>query len=84
MNPPAVSATSRIRQWASGYLADYDARQPGTMFAKGVIMDVAQAYELPSAVAELRRDRGEPLRAGQIILTGSIPKLIPVTEDCVV
>jgi 2-keto-4-pentenoate hydratase len=27
-------------------------------------------------------DRGERLRAGQIILTGSIPSLIPITENC--
>jgi hypothetical protein len=40
INPPAASATSRIRQWASGRLADYDARQSGTMFAKGVVLDV--------------------------------------------
>jgi len=59
MNLPAASATSRIRQWAAGQLADYDACQPGTMFAKGVVLDVAQGYELQSAVAELRRDRGE-------------------------
>jgi len=53
------SATSLIRRWASGQLADYDARQPGTVFAKGVVLDVAQGYELQSAVAQLRRDRGE-------------------------
>jgi 2-keto-4-pentenoate hydratase len=29
------------------------------MFAKGVVLDVAQGYELQSAVAQLRRDRGE-------------------------
>jgi 2-keto-4-pentenoate hydratase len=55
------SASTRMRQWASDLLADYDMRQPGTMFAKGVVLDVAQGYELQSAVAELRRDRGEPI-----------------------
>ena len=59
MNPRSVFATSRIRQWASGLLADYDAGQPGTMFANGVVLDVPQGYELQSAVAELRCDRGE-------------------------
>lgn len=59
MNPPAASAASRIRQWAAGQLADYDARKPGTMFAKGVVLGMAQGYELQSAVAELRRVRGE-------------------------
>ncbi len=55
------SASTRMRQWASDLLADYDTRQPGTMFAKGVVLDVAQGYELQSAVAGLRRDRGEPI-----------------------
>ncbi|MEC7564093.1 MAG: hypothetical protein VX738_00290 [Planctomycetota bacterium] len=59
MNSSADSATSRIRQWASGHLADYDAHQPGTLFAKGIVLDVAQGYELQSAVAQLRQDRGE-------------------------
>ena len=59
MNPPAASATSRIRQWAASQLADYDARQPGTMFANGIVLDVSQGYELQSAVTELRRGRGE-------------------------
>ena len=28
----------RIRRWASRQLADYDARQPGTVFAEGVVL----------------------------------------------
>ena len=28
------------------------------------------------------RDRGDRLSAGQIVLTGSIPSLIPIAEDC--
>ena len=32
-------------------------------------------------LTESVRDRGERLSAGQIILTGSIPKLIPIAED---
>jgi 2-keto-4-pentenoate hydratase len=28
------------------------------------------------------RERGDRLRAGQIILTGSIPNLIPINGDC--
>jgi 2-keto-4-pentenoate hydratase len=61
MNSAATSTASRIRQWAAGHLADYDARKPGTIFAKGVVLDVAQGYELQAAVADLRRDRGERL-----------------------
>ncbi len=54
-----MNLTSRIQRWASGQLSDYDAHQPGTMFARGVVLDVAQGYELQSAVAQLRLDRGE-------------------------
>ena len=59
MNPLADSSNPRMRQWASSHLSDYDVHQPGTMFAKGVVMDVAQGYELQSTVSQLRRDRGE-------------------------
>jgi len=31
---------------------------------------------------EILRDRGEQFCAGQTILTGSIPSLIPISEDC--
>ncbi len=31
---------------------------------------------------EMVRDRGDRLSARQIILTGSIPSLIPIGEDC--
>jgi len=46
-------------QWASRQLADYDAHDPGTVFAEGVVLNVARGYELQSAVAELRQRRGE-------------------------
>ncbi|MBD55252.1 MAG: hypothetical protein CMM05_09295 [Rhodopirellula sp.] len=54
-----ASVTSQNQQWASRQLADYDARLPGTMFAEGVVLDVAQGYELQSAVAQWRCGRGE-------------------------
>ena len=53
------SFTPRIRQLAARQLADYDAREPGTLFAEGVTLDVAEAYAVQSAVAALRRGRGE-------------------------
>ena len=59
MNQPETSATSRIGQWASRQLADYDAHHPGTLFAEGLVLNVAEGYELQSAVAELRQRRGE-------------------------
>jgi len=54
-----ASDTSRIMQWASRQLADYDAHNPGSLFAEGIVLDVAQGNDVQSAVAQLRRDRGE-------------------------
>ena len=59
MNRSPDSATSQIQKWAARQMADYDAHCPGTMFAEGVVLDVAAAYELQSAVAQLRAGRGE-------------------------
>ena len=59
MTEAETSITSRIGGWASRQLADYDAHNPGSVFAEGVVLNVAQGYELQSAVAELRRRRGE-------------------------
>ena len=59
MTEAETSITSRIGGWASRQLADYDARKPGSVFAEGVVLSVAQGYELQAAVAELRRRRGE-------------------------
>ena len=61
MNRSSASVSSQTQLRASRQLADYDACQPGTMFAEGVALDVAQAYEIQSAVAQLRCDRGERL-----------------------
>ena len=52
---------SEIKQWAVRQLADFDARQPGSVFADGVVLNVPQAYVLQSAVAALRCDRGEQI-----------------------
>lgn len=35
-------------------------------------------------LTEVVRDRSDHLHAGQIVLTGSIPSLIPIAEDCVI
>jgi 2-keto-4-pentenoate hydratase len=59
MNQSEASGKSQIKRWAARQLADYDARRPGTLFAEGVVLDVAGGYELQSAVAQLRCDRGE-------------------------
>ncbi len=59
MNQSESSGRSQIRRWAARQLADYDAREPGTLFAEGLVLNVAEGYELQSAVAELRCRRGE-------------------------
>ena len=59
MNQSEFLVPSRIRRWATRQLADYDARQPGTLFAEGVVLDIEEGYAVQSAVAELRRQRGE-------------------------
>jgi 2-keto-4-pentenoate hydratase len=61
MSQSESSNTSRIGDWASRQLADYDAHHPGTVFAEGVVLNVAEGYELQSAVAELRCRRGEQI-----------------------
>lgn len=59
MAPANLSFTSQIDHWAARQLADYDAHQPGSLFAEGVQLNVAEGYALQSAVAELRQQRGE-------------------------
>jgi 2-keto-4-pentenoate hydratase len=59
MTEAETSITSRIEQWATRQLADYDAHNPGTLFAEGVVLNVAQGYQLQTAVAQLRQRRGE-------------------------
>ncbi|PHR94817.1 MAG: hypothetical protein COA78_31510 [Blastopirellula sp.] len=51
--------TTQLNQWATRQLNDYDAHNPGTLFAEGVVLNVEQGYQLQAAVAELRCTRGE-------------------------
>jgi len=58
--PPADSAfKSQIEQWAARQLSDYDACQPGSLFAEGVLLNVEEGYALQTAIAKLRHRRGE-------------------------
>jgi 2-keto-4-pentenoate hydratase len=59
MNQSEASSKSKIGEWASRQLADYDRHHPGSMFAEGVVLNVSEGYQLQSAVAKLRRRRGE-------------------------
>ncbi len=57
MNSEETDRDARTRR----QLADYDARQPGMMFAEGVVLGIEEAYELQASVAELRQRRGEKI-----------------------
>lgn len=59
MDRSSDSNASQLEQWAARQLADFDARNPGTLFAEGLVLDVDRAYALQSAVSQLRRQRGE-------------------------
>jgi 2-keto-4-pentenoate hydratase len=59
------------------------------IFANDRLLDECEGASLIQTIGsslewlmEILRARGERLSAGQIILTGSIPSLIPVGEDC--
>ena len=54
-------SSDQIEKWAARQLADYDAREPGTLFGEGVTVDVDDGYRIQTAVAELRELRGETI-----------------------
>ena len=56
---------------AARQLEDYDAHQPGMLFAEGCVLDVLQGYELQHAVAKLRFQRGERLIGYKVGCTSS-------------
>lgn len=49
----------KLEEWAARQLADFDARDPGSLFGEGLTLDVAGGYELQTAVTRLREARGE-------------------------
>jgi 2-keto-4-pentenoate hydratase len=59
MTETRSSISSQIEHWAARQIADYDAHDPGTLFAEGLELDVDQGYSLQAAVARLRQLRGE-------------------------
>jgi len=59
MNQPDAISDSQLNEWATRQLADDDARTPGSIFGEGVVLSVAQGYDLQAAVARLRCERGE-------------------------
>lgn len=60
-----------------------------SIFADDLLLDKCTGTTLIQTIhsslnwlARAARDRGERLSAGQVILTGSIPSLIPIATDC--
>lgn len=83
MTEAETSITSRIEQWAIRQLADYDAHNPGSIFAEGVVLNVAQGYELQSAVAQLRRRRGERIIGYKVGCTSATIRAQLGIDHCV-
>jgi 2-oxo-hept-3-ene-1,7-dioate hydratase len=52
-------AEDTLNSIANQMLIDYDARNPGTVFADGLRLELTEAWRLQSAVARLREQRGE-------------------------
>jgi 2-keto-4-pentenoate hydratase len=71
MNQSKPSDNLQIEQWATRQLADFDARQPGTIFAEGVVLSVAEGYALQAAVVRLRCLRGEQVVGYKVGCTSS-------------
>lgn len=61
MNRDEKISPAQIDAWAAQQLADYDARNPGTMFSEKVELSVPQAYDIQTAVAQRRNQRGEQI-----------------------
>ncbi len=83
MTEAKPSVTSRIGQWASRQLADYDAHNPGSVFAGGVVLSEAQGYELQSAVTTLRRRRGERIVGYKVGCTSATIRAQLGIDHCV-
>ena len=71
MNGTAGSHMVEVGALAARQLEDYDAHQPGMLFAEGCVLDVLQGYELQNAVAKLRFQRGERLIGYKVGCTSS-------------
>jgi 2-keto-4-pentenoate hydratase len=71
MNGTAGSHMVDVGALAARQLEDYDAHQPGMLFAEGCVLDVLQGYELQNAVAKLRFQRGERLIGYKVGCTSS-------------
>jgi 2-keto-4-pentenoate hydratase len=61
MKPTEMHPPAQIQQWAKRQLTDYDSQRPGSLFAEGLCLSVEEGYQLQTAVAQLRVQRGDAI-----------------------
>ncbi len=83
MCQPESTTDQQLSEWASRQLSDYDAHDPGTLFAEGILLSVKQAYALQSAVADLRRQRGEQVIGYKVGCTSSTIRAQLGIDHCI-
>jgi len=70
-----------LQDIAARMLADYDAVTPGTVFAEGLRLELADAWRLQSLITDLREARGETVIGYKIgTLTADNQKLMGVSH----
>lgn len=74
---------SKMAQWAARQLADFDARAPGSIFAEGVTLSVAEGYALQGAVAMLREARGDRVVGYKVGCTSPTIRELLGIDHCV-
>ncbi len=81
---PELSVDSRRHEsWAVRQLADYDARNPGSLFGEGGVLSVGEAYELQAEVARLRCRRGEKIVGYKVGCTSPTIRQQLAIDHCV-
>jgi 2-keto-4-pentenoate hydratase len=70
-NSPNHHNDSTLQQLARRQLADYDRGEPGTAFADGPRLSIADAYRVQSLVTKLREQRGESVIGYKVGCTSS-------------
>ena len=83
MNESVNSVFAKIPLWAARQLADYDANEPGTLFAEDVRIDVDQGYELQTAVNRLRMARGERIIGYKVGCTSTVIRQQLGIDHCI-
>ena len=77
------SESTQSERWDSRQLADSDARKPGTKFAEGVLLSIAEGYAVQAAVAKLRSRRGERVVGSKVGCTSPTIRAQLGIDQCV-